>query len=79
MLLRFCLRMIILVVFASFGSLGFGRSLAALLWMSVIFSAAVGTAKREPPLDVVLNHWDETAAYLALCCLVCGLHPAVPI
>jgi hypothetical protein len=62
--------MIILVIFAAFGSIGFGRSLAALLWMSTILSAVVGAMRREPPLDTVLNHWDETAAYAALCCLV---------
>ena len=35
------------------------RSLAALLWMSTILSAVVGTIRREPPFDTVLNHWDE--------------------
>jgi len=34
--------MIVLVVFADFGSIGFGRSLAALLWMSTILSAVIG-------------------------------------
>jgi hypothetical protein len=62
--------MIILTIFATFGSIGFGRSLAALLWMSTILSAVVGAMRREPPFDAVLNHWDETAAYAALCCLV---------
>jgi len=49
--------MIILVIFAAFGSIGFGRSLAALLWMSTILSGVVGAMRREPPLDTVLNHW----------------------
>jgi hypothetical protein len=40
-LIRFCLRMIILAVFASLGSIGFGRSFAALLWMSTILSVIV--------------------------------------
>jgi hypothetical protein len=69
-IIRFCLRMIILVIFAAFGSIGFGRSLAALLWMSTLLSAVIGTTKREPPIDRVLNHWDEAVAYAALCCLV---------
>jgi hypothetical protein len=30
-IIRFCLRMTILVIFAAFASIGFGRSLAALL------------------------------------------------
>jgi hypothetical protein len=65
--------MLILVAFATFGSIGFGRSLVALLWMSTIMSAVIGAIKREPPFDTILNHWDETAAYAALCALVSGL------
>ena len=40
--------MIILVIFAALGSIGFGRSLAALLGMSTILSAVIGTMRREP-------------------------------
>ena len=65
--------MIILVAFAAFGSIGFGRSLVALLWMSTIMSAVIGAIRREPPFATILNHWDETAAYAALCALVSGL------
>jgi hypothetical protein len=68
--------MIILTVFATFGSIGFGRSLAALLWMSTILSAVIAAMRREPPFDKALNHWDETAAYAALSCLVSGLNQA---
>ena len=67
---RFSLRMIILVVFATLGSIGFARSLAALLWMSIVLSAVVGVMRRERPFDTILNHWDETVAYTALFCLV---------
>ena len=67
---RFCLRITVLLVFASFGSIGFVKSFAALLWMSVILGVAMGILRREPPFDTVLNHWDETAAYAALCCLM---------
>ena len=75
-IVRFCLRMIILVVFAAFGGIGFDRSLTALLWMSAILSAVLATLEHEAPLDAVLNHWDETMAYAALCCLVSGFdHP----
>jgi hypothetical protein len=70
--------MIILTVFATFGSIGFGRSLAALLWMSTILSAVIAAMRREPPFDKALNHWDETAAYAALCCLVSGFNQAAP-
>jgi hypothetical protein len=74
-LVRFCLRMSILAIFAAFGSIGFGRSLAALLSMSTV----IGIIRREPPFDKVLNHWDETVAYAALCCLVGGYNQALPL
>jgi VIT1/CCC1 family predicted Fe2+/Mn2+ transporter len=77
-LARFGVRMIILLAVAAFGSIGFGRSLAALLWMSAILGAVLGTVRREPPFDKVLNHWDETVAYAALCCLVSGFNQAAP-
>jgi VIT1/CCC1 family predicted Fe2+/Mn2+ transporter len=73
-IVRFGLRMIILVFFATLGSIGFGRSLAALLWMSTILGAVIATIRREPPFDKVLNHWDETVAYAALCCLASGFN-----
>ena len=73
MLVRFCLRMVILVVFASFGSIGFARSLAALLWMSIVLAAVVAVMRRERLFDdATLNHWDETVAYAALFCLTHG-------
>lgn len=75
-LLRFGLRMIVLMAFAAFGSIGFGRSLVALLWMAGILSAVVGALRREPPCDTVLNHWDETVAYAALCCLLIAFRQA---
>ena len=77
MIVRFGLRMIVLVIFAAFGGIGFDRSLTALLWMSAILSAVLATLERESPLDVVLNHWDETMAYAALCCLVSGFDHTV--
>ena len=75
---RFGLRMIILVIFATLGSIGFGRSLVALLCMSAVLSAVIGVMRREPPFDAVLNHWDETAAYAALCCLVSAINQTAP-
>jgi hypothetical protein len=68
-IVRFFVRMIVMLVFADFGTIGFSRSLAALLGMSTILSAVIGAMRREPLLDAVLNHWDETMAYAALCCL----------
>jgi hypothetical protein len=75
-LLRFALRMAILLVFAAFGSIGFGRSLIALLWMAAVISAVIGAMRCEPPCDAVLNHWDEATAYTALACLVSGFNQA---
>ena len=78
-LAHFLLRTSILVVFAAFGSIGFGRSLAALLWMSIVLSSVIGIVKREPPFDISLNHWDETAAYAALFALVRSFDHFVPV
>jgi len=68
-IVRLCLRLAIIVGFASFGSIGFARGFTALLWMSTILAAVVGIIKRERPFDVALNHWDEAVAYAALFCL----------
>jgi hypothetical protein len=77
-IVRFCLRMVILALFAAFGSIGFSKSLAALLWMSIILSAVIGTMRREPPFDITLNHWDEAVAYAALFSLVSSFNHPVP-
>jgi hypothetical protein len=77
MLLRFGVRMIILVTFAAFSGVGFGRSLAALLWMSALLSAVVGGVRREPLFAGILNYWDETVIYAALFALVTGLNQIV--
>ena len=71
--------MVVLLAFAAFGSIGFGRSLVALLWMAAILSAIVGAMRREPPFDTVLNHWDEMMAYAALCSLAIGFIQTVPV
>jgi hypothetical protein len=78
-LVRFCLRMIILVIFAAFGSIGFGGSLAALLGMSTILSVVIGSMKRERPFDITLNHWDETVTSAALFSLVSSFNQSVPV
>lgn len=69
-LARFSVRVILLVGFAAFGSVGFGRSLAALLWMAIILCAVVGLVRREPLFTAALNHWDEGIAFGALFALV---------
>jgi hypothetical protein len=77
-LIRFGLRMIILIVFAALGGIGFGNSLATLLWMSIILCAVAGAMKREPPLEGVLNHWDEAVAYAAIFFLVSSFNHPLP-
>jgi hypothetical protein len=69
-LLRFGIRTAILMLFASFGSIGFGRSLAALIWMTIILCAVIGAMRRERVLTAGLNHWDEMVAFTALYCAV---------
>src|SRR4051812_21010935 len=43
---RFAVRVVLLAAFAAFGGVGFGRSLAALLWMSIILCSAVAILRR---------------------------------
>jgi len=74
-LARFGVRLIILTVFAALGSIGFGRSLVALLGMSTLLSAVIGGVRREIPLAPHLNHWDEMAAYGALGALFNAINP----
>ena len=78
-LIRFLLRMSILVIFAAFASVGFGKGLAALLWIAIILCAVIGTMRREPPFAAALNHWDETVAYAALFALVSSFNHSVPV
>ena len=68
-LVRFMLRIVVLSVFATLGNVGFGKSFAALLWLSTIICVVAGSLRRERPLDSFLTHWDEGAAYAALYCL----------
>jgi hypothetical protein len=78
-LVRFFLRMSILVIFAAFAGTGFARGLAALLWMTIILCAVVGTMRREQPFGTGLNHWDETVAYAALFALVSSFNHEVSV
>ena len=75
-ILRFSLRMIVLLAFASVAGIGFRQGLAMLLWMSTILSVVLATIRREVPLADVLNHWDEAAVYIILCCLIDGVERA---
>jgi hypothetical protein len=78
-LIRFFFRTSILVIFAAFANVGFGKALAALLWMAIILCAVLGTMKREQPFGAGLNHWDETVTYAALFALVSSFNHSVPV
>ena len=73
MLVRFGVRLLILAAFAGFGSIGFTQSLMALFWMATVLCAVIAGIRREQLLDHDLNHWDEMAAYGALCALTRAL------
>ena len=68
--------MMILVIFAASASIGFGKALAALLWMAIILCAVTGAMRREPPFGPVLSHWDEMVAYAAMFALVSSFNQA---
>jgi hypothetical protein len=63
---RFAFRLIILTVFASLGTRGFGPAFAALLAMAGIFCAIAGPMRREQMFGHVLTHWDEAVAYAVI-------------
>ena len=75
---RFGVRMTILLSFAAFGGNSFGKSLAALMWMAIVFSSVVAIMKRERPFAAVLNNWDETIAYGAVFALVSAVNNLTP-
>lgn len=78
-LIRFCMRIIILVTFAAFGTVGFGMSLAALLAMAALLCTLVATIRRETMFSRAINHWDEAAAYAALYFLLVSLNLSSPL
>ena len=77
-LARFGVQMGILLAFASFGGIGFARSLATLMWMAVVFTGFVAIVKRERPFGDALNHWDEVVAYAAIFCLISAFDHPMP-
>jgi hypothetical protein len=78
-MIRFFMRIIILVTFAAFSSVGFGVGLAALLAMAALLCTVVATVRREAMLSRALNHWDEALAYAALYFLLVSLNLSSPL
>lgn len=63
---RFGLRLIILSVFSTLGTVSFVTSLGVLLWISIVLCLIAAILREEHPLDDFLNYWDEAAGYAAL-------------
>jgi hypothetical protein len=61
-LVRFLIRLILVVTVASFGNHAFGAFLSSLLVLSGIFCAVMGFIRHEPIFGAVLTHWDEAVA-----------------
>jgi hypothetical protein len=61
-LLRFVVRLILVITVASFSTQAFGAMLAALLALSGIFCSVMGLLRHESIFGPVLTHWDEAAA-----------------
>lgn len=65
-LIRFVVRMLILSVFAAYGSQGFAKTFAALLVIAVCHCVAVGGFRREAVMGPLPTHYDEAAAYAVI-------------
>jgi hypothetical protein len=65
-LVRFGVRLILVVTVASFSTQAFGAMLPALLVLSGIFCAVMGLLRHESIFGPVLTHWDEAAACAVL-------------
>ena len=60
---RLILRLLVVCAFSAFGNLGFGRSFAALLLLSMACCAVAGLVRRERLFDDTPTYWDEGAVY----------------
>ena len=69
-LVRFVVRLILVITVASFGPRAFGTLLPSLLVLSGVFCAVMGFMRHEPVFGPVLTHWDEAAACAVLGYLV---------
>ncbi len=66
---RFMLRLAILLAFAWLGASSFAQNMVALALMSAALCAVYAVVQGELPFRADLNHWDEMTAYVALCSL----------
>lgn len=72
-LLRIALRLIVFILAAPFGSLGFATTLVSLFCLSALFCAVAGAMRHEAIFGPVLTHWDEAALYAFAGHLLVGL------
>jgi hypothetical protein len=75
-LTRFALRMLVVCLLSAFAKIGFGRSLAALLLLSVVVCIVTAIMRGERPLGGALTNWDEAAVYGLLCALTLTISQA---
>jgi hypothetical protein len=68
-LVRFSMRMAILICFSFVGRQGFAKTLESLMALAACYCIVIGGFRRETPLDPILTHYDEAAAYA----LIAGL------
>ena len=78
-LIRFGVRMIVLMAFAASSSVGFARGLATLMLMAITWTALVAAFKREQPFEPALNYWDEMLGFTAAFCLISIFTHEMPI
>ncbi len=62
-LTRFFIRLAVFGVFAALGQQGFGKTLANLMILAVIYCVVAAAIRREQPFGPALTHFDEAAAY----------------
>ena len=72
-LIRFALRMVLLGIFATFGSRGFGKTFEGLLILAVLYCVFAAAVRREAPFGPILTHFDEAAACDAIGALTSAL------
>ena len=65
-LIRFGLRMVLLGLFASIGSEGFGKTFESLLLLAMLYCVFAAAVRREAPFGPILTHFDEAAACAAI-------------
>lgn len=71
--LRVALRLVVFVLAAPFGPLGFATTFISLLCLSAVFCAVAGAMRHEAVFGPVLTHWDEAALYAFVGHLLVGL------